>query len=100
MTTAMVVYLSRCCLLLLRVEDPDELGERRLEQRDGLRERRLQAAHEGRLELELRRKPREQLHLFAAHRASAEEPADDLQGLERPRFIDVAFRELDFVAGA
>src|SRR5207248_3103255 len=64
------------------------------------RARRLQAAHAGRLELELRRKPREQLHLFAGHRASAEEPADDLQGLERPRFIDDAVRELHFVAGA
>src|SRR5205823_2651298 len=54
---------------------------------------------EGRLELELRRKPREQLDFFAAHGASAEEPADDLQGLERPRLVDDALRELDLVAG-
>src|SRR5439155_3113846 len=97
--TAVAIFLS-FLLRAVRLKHADEISLSRCEHSDDLSERCLQRPDERGLQLRAGGKTRERRHIVSAHRATADERAEDLQRLEHAGLVDEALRELDLVAFA
>src|SRR5438105_3947424 len=96
---AVAIFLS-FLLRAARLKHADEISMSRCEHSDDLSERCLQRPDERGLQLRAGGKTRERRHIVSAHRATADERAEDLQRLEHAGLVDEALRELDLVAFA
>src|SRR5438477_9841983 len=92
--TSVAIFLS-FLLRTARLEHADEISLSRCEHADDLSERGLQGSDESRLQLRTTGKTSEGRHILRAHRATADEGAEDLQRLQHARLVDETLRELD-----
>src|SRR5207248_789401 len=81
---AVAIFLS-FLLRAARLKHADEISLSRCEHSDDLSERCLQRPDERGLQLRAGGKTRERRHIVSAHRATADERAEDLQRLEHER---------------